>query len=177
MAICRQRDEDLPHAASLQIPYLISLALLTTTMIPAFPAAPRPLFRLLSKLDHAFASLLQGRDLDTGEPLPGFSMRRGVSGTEKVRIKSLVERTRVSAVEVMSRGDFEEDDEEEEESAAESDMDGDLILEQAIDTDDDAEEKNWDMQVAKVYDKTLVELGETMEGPEIGIRTERVGGE
>ena len=147
-------------------------------MIPAFSAAPRPLFRLLGRLDHAFASLLQGRDIDTDEPLPGFSMARGVSGTEKVRIKSLVERTRICVVDVMNRGEFEEDDEDEstQEDTAESDMDGDLVLDDPIDVDDDIEDENWDMHVAKVYDRTLVELGETMEGPEIGIRTERQGG-
>lgn len=141
-------------------------------MIPAFPAAPRQLFRLLGKLDHAFASLLQERDIDTGEPLPGFSMRRGVSGTEKVRIKSLVERTRICVVDVMSKGEFEEDDESMfPDESAQSDSDGDLVLEDSGDLDldvDDDDYENWDMKVAKVYDKTLVELGETMDGPEIG---------
>lgn len=143
-------------------------------MIPAFPAAPRPLFRLLGKLDHAFASLIQQRDIDTGDPLPGFSMRRGVSDTEKVRIKSLVERTRICVVDVMSRGEFEEDDSPFQEESAQSDIEGDLILEEPadLDVDDDAEDDNWDMMVARVYDRTLVELGDTMEGPEIGIRTE-----
>lgn len=153
---------------------MISLALLTNTIIPAFPAAPRPLFRLLGKLDHAFASLIQQRDIDTGDPLPGFSMRRGVSDTEKVRIKSLVERTRICVVDVMSRGEFEEDDSPIQEEPVQSDIEGDLILEEPadLDVDDDPEDNNWDMMVARVYDRTLVELGDTMEGPEIGIRTE-----
>lgn len=144
------------------------------TMIPAFPAAPRPLFRLLGKLDHAFASLIQQRDIDTGDPLRGFSMRRGVSDTEKVRIKSLVERTRICVVDVMSGGEFEDDDSPIQEEPAQSDIEGDLILEEPadLDVDDDFEEDNWDMLVARVYDRTLVELGDTMEGPEIGIRTE-----
>lgn len=161
---------------SLQIPYLISLSLLTNTIIPAFPPAPRPLFRLLGKLDYVFASMIQQRDLDTGDPLPGFSKRRGVSDTEKVRIKSLVERTRICVVDVMSRGEFEEDDmpTPTQEESAQSDIEGDLILDEPadLDVDDDAEDDNWDMMVARVYDKTLVELGDTMEGPEIGIRTE-----
>ena len=147
-------------------------------MIPAFPAAPRPLFRLLEKLDYAFASLLKGSDFDSGHPLPGFSMARGVSGTEKVRIKSLVERTRVCVVDVMSKGEFEEDDQDESmvEETGESEMEGDLILEEPLHVDDDVEDENWDMQVAKVYDRTLVELGETMDGPAIGIRTEPMTG-
>jgi hypothetical protein len=40
----------------LQIPYLISLALLLTTIIAGMPANPKQLFRVLAKLDHAFAA-------------------------------------------------------------------------------------------------------------------------
>ncbi|THZ22410.1 hypothetical protein D6C90_09419 [Aureobasidium pullulans] len=165
---------------ALQVPYLINMALLTTTMIPAFPLAPRPLFRLLGKLDHAFASLLVGRDVSTDEILPGFNTGRGVSGTEKVRIKSLVERTRICVVEVVNRGEFDEDDDLDEPSPEDTDMDGALILDeddgpQDINVDD-TEDDDWNMQVARVYDKTLVELGDSMDGPPIGIRTEaRIG--
>ncbi|CAD0047474.1 unnamed protein product [Aureobasidium pullulans] len=165
---------------ALQVPYLINMALLTNTMIPAFPLAPLPLFRLLGKLDHAFASLLVGRDVSTDEILPGFNTGRGVSGTEKVRIKSLVERTRICVVEVVNRGEFDEDDDLDEPSPEDTDMDGDLILDeddgpQDINVDD-TEDDDWNMQVARVYDKTLVELGDSMDGPPIGIRTEaRIG--
>lgn len=144
-------------------------------MIPAFPASPRQLFRLLAKLDHAFASLLHGRDVETDEPLPGFRAGRGVSGTEKVRIKSLVERTRVCVVEVMSMGGYDEDDEYDADmtldATSDEDLDGDLVL----DVEDDAAHvrdlQDWDMRIAKVFDKTLVELGDSMEGPAIGIPT------
>ncbi|KAG8630401.1 hypothetical protein KVT40_002020 [Elsinoe batatas] len=153
---------------SLQIPYLISIALLVNTMIPAFPAAPRQLFRLIGKLDHAFASLLQGRDVDTGEPLPGFSTGRKVSTTEKVRIKSLIERTRISVANVMAAGDIED---EEEEVDTEEGLEGDLVLDD-VDDPEPTNDEDWDMDVAKVYDKTLVEIGDSLDGPEIGIRTE-----
>ncbi|KAF4556077.1 Hypothetical protein D9617_1g079520 [Elsinoe fawcettii] len=153
---------------SLQIPYLISIALLVNTMIPAFPASPKQLFRVLSKLDHAFASLLQARDVDSGEPLPGFSTGRKVSTTEKVRIKSLIERTRISVTNAVATGDFED---EEEEDDTEEDLEGDLILDD-IDVPNAAENDDWNMDVARVYDKTLVEIGDTLDGPEIGIRTE-----
>jgi len=133
-------------------------------MITAFAAAPRHMFRLLGKLDHAFASLLQQRDIETGEPLPGFSLGKKVSITEKVRIKSLIERARISATNAMSKGDFEEDDEP---NRDEETLDGELILEGA----DEEEDEDWNMQVARVYDKTLVEIGDSMDGPSIGIRT------
>jgi len=134
-------------------------------MITAFPAAPRHMFRLLGKLDHAFASLLQQRDIETGEPLPGFSLGKRVSTTEKVRIKSLIERARISATNAMSKGDFEED--EDEELAPKNALDGELILEGADEEDDE----DWNMQIARVYDKTLVEIGDSMDGPAIGIWT------
>ncbi|KEQ68468.1 hypothetical protein M436DRAFT_58268 [Aureobasidium namibiae CBS 147.97] len=167
---------------ALQVPYLINLALLVNTMIPAFPLAPRQLFRLLGKLDHAFASLIVGRDVATDEILPGFNTGRGVSGTEKVRIKSLVERTRVCVVGVLNRGEFDEDDKiTPEPSVEDTDMDGDLILDEDdgpedINVDDIEDEDDWHEQTSRVYDKTMVELGDSMDGLPIGIVTEnRIG--
>ncbi|KAG9598108.1 hypothetical protein KCU77_g11550, partial [Aureobasidium melanogenum] len=166
---------------ALQVPYLINLALLVNSMIPAFPLAPRPLFRLLGKLDHAFASLIVGRDVATDETLPGFNTGRGVSGTEKVRIKSLVERTRVCVVEVVNKGEFDEDEDDREPSPEDADADGDLILDddepEDINVDDVEDDDDWHMQISRVYDKTMVELGDSMEGgPPIGIITEtRIG--
>jgi len=116
-------------------------------------------------MDHAFASLLRGQDIETGERLPGFDLGRKVSTTEKVRIKSLIERTRVSVTNAMSKGDFEEDTE-----PTTPDEEGDLILD-AVE-EDVSESEDYTMQTAKVYDRTLVEIGSTMDGPAIGIRTE-----
>jgi len=160
---------------SLQTPYLINLALLLTTIVPAMPPSPNSLFRLLGKLDHAFASLVQGRDVDNGEQLPGFEGRKGVSGTEKVRIRSLVERTRITVMEAFKKGEFELAEPEEDDQNmmnVEDDGDGELVLEgdDLEDTDDD---DSWDMQLARVYDRTIVELGDSLEEPSIGIITER----
>lgn len=146
------------------------------------PPSPRSLFRLLGKLDRAFAGLLQGRDVETGETLPGFGGRRGVSGTEKVRVRSLVERTRVGVLEAFRRGEFEDEadedhevDEGREESDAEM-LDGELILEGDAVGEEDEEEESWDMQLAKVYDRTIVELGDSLEEPTLGVITEGRGG-
>ena len=155
---------------SLQIPYLINLALLLTTVVGGMPPTPKSLFKLLGKLDRAFASLLQGRDVETGEILPGFEARRGVSGTEKVRIRSLVERTRFSVIEAFRRGEFEEEEDEMDDSGVDVDMDGELVLENG--DDDEEVEESWDMQLARVYDLTVVELGDSLEEPSLGIITE-----
>lgn len=101
---------------NLQIPYLLHLAILSAEYLALFNPTARSIhaaFRLLSKLDYAFASLLTGNDVATGEPLSGFENGRTVSTTDKVRLKGIVERTRLTVVRVAS-GDMVVDDDEEE---------------------------------------------------------------
>jgi hypothetical protein len=150
----------------LQIPYLLALALLVVDTMPGFAPAPKTMFRLLHKLDSAFASLMQGVDMETGEPLPGFESGQKVNDTEKVRIKSLVERTRLTVVDVMSSGDFEASEAEPDETDADSadNMDGNVELPDL--------ETGWEMEIAKVYDRTILELGDTIGGTPIGIVTD-----
>ena len=153
------------RVASLQIPYLLSIALLVVDFLPGFDPSLKLTFKLLDKLDLAFASLLQGRDIDTGEILPGFEGGRGVNATEKVRIRSLVERTRICVVDVMSGkvniGESEEQMETDEDESM--DEDGD---------DDDNEGYLWEMEIATVYDRTIGELGGTLDSAPIGIVTD-----
>ncbi|KAM0694439.1 hypothetical protein Q7P36_004794 [Cladosporium allicinum] len=163
----------------LQIPYLINLALVLTTIIADMPANPKQLFRVLAKLDHAFASLLQGKDVESGERLPGFDNRRGVSGTEKVRIRSLIERTRRSVMESLKSGElddaYDSDQEggtDQSEMDVDDDLEGELILEGDGPYAPGQEEESWEMQIARVYDHTMVELGDSLETPNIGIITE-----
>ncbi|TKA69880.1 hypothetical protein B0A55_08826 [Friedmanniomyces simplex] len=154
---------------SLQVPYLIHLALVLADVVPAMPLSPRSLFRCMEKIDRCFASLIQGRYIESGEALPGFEGRRGVSGTEKVPIRSLVERSRVGVVEAFKRGEFDEETPVDD-RVSDEDMEGGLVLEGE---GSDADEDSWDMQLARVYDRTIQELGDTLEEPGIGIVTER----
>jgi hypothetical protein len=129
---------------------------------------------LLDKLDLAFASLLQGRHVETGEPLPGFEGGRTVSGTEKVRIKSLVDQTRLCVVNVIGSnggtegGDSTVDDTDD----FETDDDMDMIYEDDNDEDDIEEIDRREMGIARVYDRTVVELGDVLGGTPIGIITD-----
>lgn len=160
--------------ASLQIPYLLNVASEFNTWVPAFTASPRATFSLLRKLDHCFASLLCGQDIETKESLPGFEngLRAGMSRTDMVRCKSIVEQTRILIVDVMSQEpDDEEDGAEESEppltaDEAESDRDGPMNLSNgAWDEDED----RLQMDVARVYEHTLVQLGQTLgEGGGVG---------
>lgn len=146
--------------------------MLAKQYIVSLPPSPKATFRLLDKLDLAFASLLQGRNIDTGETLPGFSSGRGVSGTQKVRIKSIVDQTRIVVAEVLGAAEELED---------EDDLSDDIIeTGDEMDTDDDMNDINeaadatgyLEMGIAKVYDRVIVELGDTLGGPPIGIITD-----
>jgi hypothetical protein len=143
--------------ASLQIPSLLNIAGAVTTYISAFPPAPAATFTLLRKLDHAFVSLLRGEDSITGEVLPGFSNRSGgFSRTDMVRLKSLVEATRVLIVEVISKIPETEDDGIEESEVETDDMD--------FDGESTLVEGGNGMDVARVYAGTVVELGVLLPG-------------
>lgn len=130
------------------------------------------------KLDLAFASLLQGRDVETGEGLPGFGSR-GVSGTEKVRMKSIVDRTRICVVEVFSQGGIDDDEPdidmvetEEEDDPDDFNMTTETDEEESQQTPRREPQGDWDMHIAKVYDRTVVELGDVLGATPIGIISE-----
>ncbi|KAF9882418.1 meiotic recombination protein dmc1 [Colletotrichum karsti] len=141
---------------SLQIPFLLKIASDFTQWIDAFPPSPKATFSVLTKLDHCFASLLSGRDIDTKEPLPGFEngMRAGMTTTDMVRCRSSVEQTRLVIVEVLSK-EPEEDDDEVEEMDTETEEE---VFGSAWDEDDD----RLYMDVARVYEHTIVQLGEKL---------------
>ena len=133
------------------MPYLLHIAMLIMQYLPTFSAAPKATFRLLGKLDLAFASLLQGRQVDTGEPLPSFVSGRGVSGTEKVRLKSIADQTRGVVAKVMNETDVDELD-------ASSDEDDEMGISMS-DAIEDVEVSDRDeVGVATVYDRCIVTI-------------------
>ncbi|KAF2180396.1 hypothetical protein K469DRAFT_714775 [Zopfia rhizophila CBS 207.26] len=154
---------------TIQVAYLLSIALLITDFLPELPPSPRATLRLLDKMDHAFSSLLQGKDIDAGEQLPGFENGWRVSMTEKVRLKSLVDRTRLIVVEALSEDrKVEEDDEVETE---EEEMDDGVGVGNGNGLGDmEEDEEEWG--IGKVYERTIGELGELLGGEPIGIITE-----
>ena len=127
------------------------------------------MFHLLGRLDHAFASLLQGRDLDTGESLPGFETGYSVSNTEKVRLKSIVDRTRLCAAEVIGEGGW--DDELDRHDGVYGSVDDERNDNHNGNEYEDImdEDPAWERELALVYDKTIVELGDTLAGSPIGL--------
>ncbi|KJF60899.1 ribosomal RNA-processing protein 7 [Coccidioides immitis RS] len=147
---------------SLQTPYLISIAGLLNTYLPDYPFSPRSTFRLVRKLDAMFASLLQGEDVETGQPLPGFETRRNqVSMTEKVRIKSIAESTRITILDTQDQGgplEFDIEDEDGDGNEARDD-DGDFGTGEFV---ADSGPGRWEMESAKVYERTIQLLGDEL---------------
>lgn len=168
--------------ASLQIPYLLNIANEFTEWVTRFPPQPTPMFLVLRKLDFCFASLLSGEDIDTKETLPGFEngIRGVMTKTHMVRCKGIVEQTRTVVVGVMSKQTAPEHKAERDEDEDDEDDDEDLVTEMETDTEADFTDSaaegrafvdpNWEdeddevyMDVARVYERTLVKLGEVME--------------
>ena len=149
--------------ASLQIPYLLTIALVNCEYLPSYPFSARSTFTVLSKLDIAFSSLLEGVNVETGENLPGFEGGRGkLSTTEKVRLRGLVERTRVAIVEVAGKGGSVTGESRFSQTEAEYDTmtEGDDVM---IDYDLDRGDGGWEMEVARVYERTIVNLGQSLD--------------
>lgn len=162
--------------ASLQIPYFLTIALALSTYVISFPFSPQPTFTLLRKLDVVFASLLRGVHVQTGATLPGFDNGQGrVRTTEQVRIKGLVERSRVAIVEVAGKDgrmmmDLDSMNLESARRIVETEddftTDGDETMDELTNDSEitlgfDTEEGSarWEMDVARVYERTIVELG------------------
>ena len=154
---------------SLQTPYLLTVALAVTNYIPAFKFAPRETFSLLGKLDVALSSLLRGQNAETGNTLPGFEAGGGkLSTTEKVRMRGIVSDTRLAVVNIAGKGiasvlgsrtseyRIESETEDEEDFNMESDT-------PMNDEEDRLGPGSWEMEVARVYERTIVELGSALD--------------
>ncbi|KAI5458876.1 hypothetical protein BGZ63DRAFT_361369 [Mariannaea sp. PMI_226] len=151
----------------LEIPFLLRIASDFTQYVRSFPPSPKASFALLRKLDHCFASLLRGQDLVSDETLPGFEngLRGGMTTTDMVRCRSLVEQSRILMVEVMSSGDVDDED---------------TITEIETDVEDtesstwnglpDEEEEKVHLDAARVYENTILHLNERL-GDSLGTTT------
>lgn len=177
--------------ANLQVPYLLNIAVLAVEFLPRFHNTARSTqatFRLLSKLDYAFSSLLTGHDTSSGETLPGFEAGRSVATTDKVRLKGIVDRTRLTVVRVLSGESVVGEDEEADDGEA---MDTDtesnqkaanganpdtVVFEGFENNDEEDEDEDWEERnIGSTYEKTIGELGDVLGGPPIGIITDDWG--
>lgn len=177
--------------ANLQVPYLLNIAVLTVEFLPQFhnhARSTQAIFRLLAKLDYAFSSLLAGRDSSSGETLSGFDAGRSVATTDKVRLKGIVDRTRLTVVRVLSgESVVGEDDEHDEEDIMDTETETEqyagngagqntVVFEGFENNEDDDEDEDWEERnIGSIYEKTIGELGDVLGGPPIGIITDDWG--
>lgn len=106
--------------------------------------------------------------MQTGQRLAGFEGlfgARGIDTTKRVRMRGIVERTRVAIVEVASKGGSITDDN----SVQQFSTDEDTVMEDETGDDNEyrdvagEDRSNWEMEVARVYERTIVLLGESLE--------------
>ncbi|KAF5576729.1 meiotic recombination DMC1 [Fusarium pseudocircinatum] len=111
---------------------------------------------------HCFASLLSGQDIETHETLPGFEngLRGGMTTTEMIRCRSLVDQCRVLMVEVMR--DPAEEDEEDEEAETDTETETEEPGIKGWGGVEDDDEMMLQLDAARVFEKTIVQLNERL---------------
>ena len=143
----------------------MTIALALGTYLPSFAFLPQETFSLLHKIDIAFSSLLQGQNVESGRALPGFEGgREKPSTTEKVRMRGVVLRTRNIVVETAGKSAYDEE--------TTYTVDSVTDTERGLTTDDDTEmgdgedsneDERWEMDIARVYERTIASLGVTLD--------------
>lgn len=135
-----------------------------------FDFAPKHMFPLLNKLDLIFATFLTGVDAESGAFLLAVK-QRPLSITEKVRLQTIVETSRVNVVNVLSKATASmsetPNDTEDESTATET--------EAQIETEDESghnmgnffqeEDDDWEMDMARVYERTVGLLADSDQRP------------
>lgn len=141
----------------MQIQILLRIASELTEYAPSFPPDTDATLKLLRKLDHCFSSLATGRDLATGEALPGFEagLNAGMTTTDLVRARSTVENTRALMFNLLSedRDAVTEVDEDEDGEGAET---------PSVPSTPRTGGRNTD--VDRIYENTIVAIGERFGG-------------
>ncbi|KAJ5606894.1 hypothetical protein N7537_003513 [Penicillium hordei] len=140
---------------AIQTEALITLAGLTQTSLPAFPFDAPPTLNIFHKLDSVFAALCTSTHPLTGAVLPGAQPGQSlVTETQKVRIRSLAERTRYQVFSCLTKSN-------ERGNAANGYGGGDDEDENSGDEVDDP----WMLEATRVYEKSLMLLAE--QDPEV----------
>ncbi|KAI5785927.1 hypothetical protein EDC01DRAFT_662109 [Geopyxis carbonaria] len=148
---------------TLQTQYFLNIANSFNDYLYSFKPHFKSTFQLLDKLDRCFYTLITGRpaDPDVAPLSPAVSVFR-LNMTEKVRLKSVVERTRLNVVNLAESGG----------STAVSneyiDPDNSNLSEaNSVHSDEDFyeiddEELEWQVEVTKIYDRVLQEIGDEL---------------
>ncbi|KAJ5177435.1 uncharacterized protein N7500_000134 [Penicillium coprophilum] len=139
---------------AIQTEALITLAGLTQTSLPAFPFDAPPTLHILHKFDCVFAALCTGTHPLTGAVLPGAQLGQSLATeTQKVRIRSLAERTRYEVFSCLAKSS-ERVNAGDGNGHGYGDGDGD-----EEDSGDEVDEP-WMLEATRVYEKSLMLLAE-----------------
>jgi Subunit 11 of the general transcription factor TFIIH len=142
--------------ATLQVPYLLSLAGLVADFLPSFPFDEGPTSRIVDKLDRAFATLLSPHRV-TAASIASVESERFVSITDRVRIRSIIEGTRIVAVEAATKGNVSSEGQDASEDLTDTDHE-DAAYTEGMPHDGDVV----DMGISRLYERSLSLLGDSL---------------
>lgn len=162
---------------TLQLPYLITITVSTINYLPMFPALPRTTLGFLDKLDIAFATLLGGYDPETRDTLPDLSGSRKISTTDKVRVKGVVERARSTVTKHLVTDEGFAAPVTDNKADGANETNGGFVKFEGFDEDDNSTDGDITsgfnhQDVAHVFERTIMELGELLGGDAIGLVTD-----
>ncbi|KAF3309754.1 hypothetical protein TWF173_010563 [Orbilia oligospora] len=175
--------------ASLQTPYLLQIAGSLLDYLPPFPPRPVPTFRLFNKLDLAFHTLLSDYRMSITEKVRLNSIVKvsramvvrlmeghdffGETG-ESDRIKEEPDEDEDEDEDEDNFGENMEVDEKTEGEASRLQRNYGYQTKKEVDRterilEEEKEEGEWEIEVARVYSRVLEDLGEEIGGDPIGI--------
>ncbi|RPA97534.1 hypothetical protein L873DRAFT_1809582 [Choiromyces venosus 120613-1] len=150
---------------SLQTPYLLQIANSFNDYISSFSPRFKSTLRLLDKLDRCFHSLITGSSTDSYAPLSPALSGHKMNMTERVRLKSVIERTRLHVV-GLAEGIMQAPDPPTEDVPDVGDRESKNAQVDAVDEDPEEEDEALEIELSRVYERSLAEIGETLKREE-----------
>jgi hypothetical protein len=151
---------------SLQTQYLLQIANSFNDYISSFPPRFESTLGLLDKLDRCFHSLITGSSANSYvPPSPALSGSR-MNMTERVRLKSVIERTRLHVV-GLAEGMMEVPDlPAGEDVPGVGDQEPGNSPVDALDGNSEEGGEALEIELSRVYERSLVEIGESLKREE-----------
>ena len=153
--------------ATLQTHYLLQIANSFNDYISSFPPQLKPTLQLIDKLDRCFYSLATGSAVDTSTPLPSSLAAYRMNMTERVRVRSVIERTRLHVIK-LAEGEGAAPDPPTESAPDIGDRGDEEGIAGGASGDEDEEDENeaLEIELSRVYDRSLTEIGESLKREE-----------
>ena len=124
--------------------------------LPAFPFLEGPTIHLVDKMDQAFATLLtHAADLPASSAISGI--KHIVSVTDRVRIRSVIESTRIIAVETAANRSASVDIHNATEALTDTDY-----ASSSLNDGDERDLDSLNMSITKMYERSLSILGDSL---------------